>query len=58
MPYEKVAGGFRFNITSTAQASKIINTYPEIFNDFEVVKGKMDTVFLNVTGKNLAEDVK
>ena len=58
LPFEKIAGGFRLNIENTAQATKIINTYSELFNDFEVVKGKMDTVFLNVTGKNLLGDNK
>ncbi len=58
LPKEKVAGGFRLSIENTAVATKIINTYPELFNDFEVIKGKMDTVFLNVTGKNLVEEDK
>ena len=26
---------------------------PELFNDFELVKGRMDDVFLNVTGNEL-----
>lgn len=56
--YEKIANGFRFELDSTAQVTKIINTYPELFNDVEVVKGKMDTVFLNVTGRDLGEDKK
>ena len=33
---------------------------PELFNDFELVKGRMDDVFLNVTGNKLpgGESVK
>ena len=27
--------------------------YPELFRDFEITKGKMDDVFLTVTGKKL-----
>lgn len=26
---------------------------PELFNDFELVKGRMDDVFLNATGNKL-----
>ena len=29
------------------------NAYPELFRDYEIVKGKMDDVFLTVTGKKL-----
>lgn len=40
---------------STAYAKNLITTYPQLFEDFEVVKGKMDDVFLAVTGKTLKE---
>ena len=33
----------------------LILRYPEIFRDYEITKGKMDDVFLAVTGKTLAE---
>ncbi len=56
LPYEKVVGGYRFSIENTKTATEIINAYPELFNDVEVVKGKMDTVFLNVTGKKIGEE--
>ncbi|MBE5733038.1 MAG: ABC transporter ATP-binding protein [Clostridiales bacterium] len=53
IPYEKVSGAHRFSVDSTARATELIKKYPEIFNDYEVVKGKMDAVFLAVTGKKL-----
>ena len=37
----------------TAAATQLILEYPEIFSDYEIVKGKMDDVFLTVTGKKL-----
>lgn len=44
------------NIKNTKEATRLITMYPDAFNDFEVVKGKMDDVFLKVTGKNLKGD--
>lgn len=51
--YENVAGAFRIAVKDSAAATKLIVRYPELFNDYEVTKGKMDDVFLAVTGKNL-----
>jgi multidrug/hemolysin transport system ATP-binding protein len=50
--YDVINDGFRIKIDSTAKAKELINEYPELFNDFEVVKGKMDDVFLNATGRS------
>lgn len=52
-PYEKVGDGFRVAVCDTAEATDLIIKHPEIFVDYEIVKGKMDDVFLNATGKNL-----
>ena len=35
-------------------ATRLITEYPGLFNDFEITKGKMDDVFLAVTGKALS----
>lgn len=51
--YENVAGAFRIAVKDSAAATKLIVRYPELFTDYEVTKGKMDDVFLAVTGKNL-----
>ncbi len=53
LPYEKVVGGFRVAVENTAAATELIKKYPELFTDYEIVKGKMDDVFLAVTGKKL-----
>ena len=42
-------------IDGTYEVNKYFKDKPEIFDDFEVLKGNMDDVFLNVTGKNLKE---
>ncbi len=42
-------------IESTEEVHKYFAENPSIFDDFEVLKGNMDDVFLNVTGKNLKE---
>ncbi len=50
---EKVPNGIRVEVDSTEMVTKLILKYPDIFSDYEVTKGKMDDVFLNITGKNL-----
>ena len=52
-PTEKVQGGYRITVPDTESAKKLIIERPELFRDFEVTKGKMDDVFLSVTGKKL-----
>lgn len=39
----------------TENVEKFFKQKPEIFTDFEVLKGNMDNVFLKVTGKDLKE---
>lgn len=53
LPYERVTSGYKFKLENTKQASEIIRMYADFITDFEVAKGKMDNVFLNVTGKKL-----
>ena len=55
IPFEKVKDGFKFAVENTKEAKKLIASNPELFVDYEVTKGKMDSVFLNVTGKSLEE---
>ena len=42
-------------VKDTDAAKRLLDEYGESIRDFEVIKGKMDNVFLNVTGKNLEE---
>lgn len=53
LDYIKIKDGFRFVIPNTKVATELILKYPHIFKDFEINKGKMDDVFLKVTGKNI-----
>ena len=53
VPYEKVPGGYRLTVADTAAATSFIVAKPKLFTDYEITKGKMDDVFLAVTGKAL-----
>ncbi len=51
--YEAIRDAFRLTVPNTAKATELIIKNPEIFTDYEITKGKMDDVFLAVTGKKL-----
>lgn len=51
LPYEKIRDAFRVSVKNTAEARDLIIKNPALFTDFEITKGKMDDVFLSVTGK-------
>ncbi|MCM1404717.1 MAG: ABC transporter ATP-binding protein [Prevotella sp.] len=53
LPYEKLRDGYRIAVKDTAQARDLIVAHAALFRDFEISKGKMDDVFLAVTGKKL-----
>ncbi len=53
LPYESVSNGYKISVENTAKATKLIVENPALFCDYEIVKGKMDDVFLAVTGKKL-----
>lgn len=52
-PYIAINGGYKIKVKNTAEATKMIAENPELFIDYEITKGKMDDVFLSVTGKKL-----
>lgn len=54
-PYERIGDAFRISVPDTASATKLIIENPGLFGDFEITKGKMDDVFLTVTGKKLGQ---
>lgn len=58
MPFVAEKGAFRLSVKSTAEATALIIKHPDIFKDYEITKGKMDDVFLSVTGKALSGDGK
>ncbi|MDY2889824.1 MAG: ABC transporter ATP-binding protein [Candidatus Caccosoma sp.] len=54
LPYEVVKDGIiRIEIKNTEAAKNLIINNPTLFKDFEIIKGKMDDVFLAATGKKL-----
>ena len=53
LPYEKIGDNFRIGVEDPARARVLIMENPALFSDFELVKGKMDDVFLAVTGKHI-----
>jgi len=56
VPYETTRDGYRLAVANTSEATKLILQHPEVFCDYEIIKGKMDDVFLAATGKQLKGD--
>lgn len=54
--YEIIKDAVRISVPNTTVAKELIIKNPNIFKDFEITKGKMDNVFLAVTGKSLSEN--
>ena len=52
-PYKAIRDGYQIQVQNTGEATKLIVEHQELFQDYEVVKGGMDDVFLAVTGKVL-----
>lgn len=52
-PYEAIRDAYRISVANTAEATELIVKHPDIFRDYEITKGRMDDVFLAVTGKKL-----
>lgn len=55
LAYKKIPNGFRLSVPDTKATTDLIIKHPDLFVDYEVAKGKMDDVFLAVTGKKLTE---
>ena len=56
LAFDKVREGYRYKVKDTKLVADLIVNNKDLFVDYEVVKGKMDDVFLSVTGKKLLED--
>lgn len=56
--YEQTKDGYRLFVPNTRSATELIIKNPDVFNDYEITKGKMDDVFLAVTGKTLVGGVE
>ncbi len=57
LPYEAIPGAIRISIPNTAAATDLIMAHPSCFRDYEIIKGRMDDVFLSATGKSLHVDL-
>ena len=55
LEYEVLPDAFRISVKNTKEATDLIIQHPEIFEDYEIQKGKMDDVFLSATGKKISE---
>lgn len=53
LPYEEIRDAFRIAVKDTVEARELVTKHKDLFCDFEITKGKMDDVFLAVTGKKL-----
>ncbi len=57
VPCESLRGACRLSIPDTRAATELILAHPDLFVDYEITKGKMDDVFLAVTGKSLGAEL-
>ena len=53
LPYTKIRDGFKLEVDNTSVATDLIIKNKDVFKDYEIIKGKMDDVFLNATGNEL-----
>lgn len=54
LEFEYITDLYKIKISDSQKATEILKKYP-IITDYEVIKGNMDDVFLNITGKRLGE---
>lgn len=55
LPYETLPECYKIEVKNTREATQLILQHPDVFQDYEITKGKIDDVFLAVTGKKLNE---
>ena len=53
MEYKKLPECYVIEIKNSQEATKLISKHAKVFKDYEIIKGKMDDVFLAATGKTL-----
>ena len=52
--YDHERGAYLLAVPNTERAKRLLQKFDQEMNDVEILKGNMDDVFLNVTGKNIA----
>lgn len=55
-PYQKTSDGYEIVLKESKEAYSILDVHRDQIDQFEVVEGTMDTVFLALTGKTIRED--
>lgn len=53
LKYKPIRDAYKIAIKDTASATQLILQHSDVFVDYEITKGRMDDVFLEVTGKKL-----
>ncbi len=53
LPYTKIRDAYKIKVSNTKEVTDLIVKNPDVFTDYEVTKGKIDDVFIEVTGKVL-----
>lgn len=56
LPYKKIRDAYKLSVKDTKEATALIIKNKSLFNDYEVIKGRMDDVFLNATGFSLEDE--
>ena len=57
LPYQKIHNDFQIKVQNSAVVTKLIIKYPELFQDFELIKSTLDDVFLAVTKNKPGTDI-
>ena len=57
LPYQKIHKAFQVKVKNSAVVTKLIIKYPELFQDFELIKSTLDDVFLTVTKNKPGTDI-
>ena len=57
LPYQKIHKAFQIKVKNSAVVTKLIIKYPELFQDFELIKSTLDDVFLTVTKNKPGTDI-
>ena len=55
--YDRVRKAYRIVIEDSDAAKRLMRTFDAFTSDIEIIKGTMDDVFLNVTGRNMLPEV-
>lgn len=56
LPFTQTSDGYEFALKSSVEAYPILDKYRDKIDQFEVLEGTMDTVFIALTGNTIRED--